>query len=359
MGEGTFVGLDVHARSVVAGIVDERSGEVRSVSVPADTDALVRWLQGLPGPVRIAYEAGPTGYRLARAVGAVGIPCLVAAPGLIPRAPGDRVKNDRRDALRLARLLRAGELVAVDVPGVGAEAARDLVRAREDARADLMRARHRLSKMLLRYGQVYSGRAWTQEHDRWLRSQHLEHPAAEATLGDYYEAALQARLRRDRLDAAITELAQQPEFAPVVNRLMCLRGVSTLTAVGLAVEIGDWHRLNGANIGAYLGLTPTESQSGARHTRGSITKAGNRHARRLLVEAAWHHRRPHRASIELERRRAACQPEVRARAELAGRRLHQRWNHLNTHRGLRSTIVAIAIARELAGWCWSLAVMDD
>jgi hypothetical protein len=166
-----------------------------------------------------------------------------------------------------------------------------------------------------------------------------------------------ARLRRDRLDAAITELAQQPEFAPVVNRLMCLRGVSTLTAVGLAVEIGDWHRLSGANIGAYLGLTPTESQSGARHTRGSITKAGNRHARRLLVEAAWHHRRPHRASIELERRRAACQPEVRARAELAGRRLHQRWNHLNTHRGLRSTIVAIAIARELAGWCWSLAIM--
>jgi len=359
MGEGTFVGLDVHARSVVAGVIDAASGEVRSTGLPADTAGVVRWLQGLPGPVEMTYEAGPTGYGLYRAAVAGGIGCLVAAPGLIPRAPGDRVKNDRRDAVRLARLLRAGELVGIDVPTVGAEAARDLVRAREDARADLMRARHRLSKMLLRYERVYPGTAWTLAHDQWLRSQHLQHPAAEATLGDYYQAALQARLRRDRLDAAITELAQQPELAPVVNRLMCLRGVSTLTAVGLAVEIGDWHRLNGANIGAYLGLTPTESQSGARHTRGSITKAGNRHARRLLVEAAWHHRRPHRASIVLERRREVCRPEVRARAELAGRRLHQRWNHLNNHRGLRSTIVAVAVARELAGWCWSLAVMDD
>lgn len=359
MGEGTFVGLDVHARSVVAGVIDAASGEVRSAGLPVGSTEVVRWLQGLPGPVQVAYEAGPTGYGLARAAAAAGIRCVVAAPALIPRAPGDRVKNDRRDALRLARLLRAGELVGVDVPAAGAEAARDLVRAREDARADLMRARHRLSKMLLRYERVYPGTAWTREHDRWLGSQHLEHPAAEATLGDYYQAALQARLRRDRLDAAITELAQQPEWAPVVNRLMCLRGVGTLTAVGLAVEIGDWHRLSGANIGAYLGLTPTESQSGARHTRGSITKAGNRHARRLLVEAAWHHRRPHRASLELERRRAACRPEVRARAELAGRRLHQRWTHLNQERGLRSTIVAVAIARELAGWCWSLAVMDD
>lgn len=359
MGEGTFVGLDVHARSVVAGVIDGSSGEVRSTGLPAGTAEVVRWLVGLPGPVRVAYEAGPTGYGLARAAASAGIECLVAAPGLIPKAPGDRVKNDRRDAVRLARLLRAGELVAVDVPAAGAEAARDLVRAREDARADLMRARHRLSKMLLRYERVYPGSAWTAEHDRWLRAQRLEHAAANAALADYYDAALQARLRRDRLDHAIAELAQGPELAAVVGRLMCLRGVSTLTAVGLAVEIGDWHRLTGASVGAYLGLTPTESQSGGRHSRGPITKAGNRHARRLLVEAAWHHRRPHRASIALERRRAACRPEVRARAELAGRRLHQRWTHLNGQRGLRSTIVAVAIARELAGWCWSLAVMDD
>jgi transposase len=359
MGNGTFVGLDVHARSVVAGLIDEATGEVRVVRAPHAVDALVGWLGALPGPVRSAYEAGPTGYGLARAAREAGIDCLVAAPSLIPRAPGDRVKSDRRDAERLARLLRAGELVGVDVPRRADEAARDLVRAREDARADLMRARHRLSKMLLRHGRVYGGRAWTLAHDAWLRRQRLDESAAQAALVDYYDAVLQAAMRRDRLDAAIGELARRPDLAPLVGRLSCLRGVSTLTAVGLAVEIGDWQRLSGSSIGAYLGLTPAESQSGAHRSRGPITKTGNSHARRLLVEAAWHHRRPHRASAELERRRAGARPEVRARAEAAGVRLHRRWTHLEGRRGLRSTIVAVAAARELAGWCWSLAVMGD
>jgi transposase len=358
MGEGTTVGLDVHARSVQAFVIDEASGEVAARRAPHGTRELVDWVGGLAGPVRAAYEAGPTGYGLARALDAAGVACLVAAPSRIPRAPGDRVKNDRRDAERLARLLRAGGLVGVDVPGPGAEAARDLVRAREDARADLMRARHRLSKMLLRHGRVYDRRAWTQAHDAWLRRQRLDEPAARAALGDYYDAALGARLRRDRLDAAIAELAEYPDLAPVVGRLVCLRGVSTLTAVGLAAEIGDWHRLSGGTIGAYLGLTPSESQSGARHTRGSITKAGNGHARRLLVEAAWHHRHPRRRSVALERRREGAPPAVRARADAAGQRLHRRWVNLE-RRGLRRTIIAVAVARELAGWCWSLAVMDD
>lgn len=359
MGNGTFVGLDVHARSVVAGLIDEATGEVRTTRAPHSTDELVGWLGTLAGPVRTTYEAGPTGYGLARALHQAGIECLVAAPSLIPRASGDRVKNDRRDAERLARLLRAGELVTVAVPTIADEGARDLVRAREDARADLMRARHRLSKMLLRHGRVYDARAWTLAHDAWLRRQRLDEPAAQAALVDYYDAALQAAMRRDRLDVAIGELAKRPDLAALVGRLSCLRGVSTLTAVGLAVEIGDWHRLSGATIGAYLGLTPSESQSGARHTRGPITKTGNGHARRLLVEAAWHHRRPQRRSLELERRRAGCPPEVRARAEAAGLRLHRRWANLESRRGLRSTIVAVAVARELAGWCWSLAVMDD
>lgn len=359
MGNGTFVGLDVHARSVVAGLIDEATGEVRTMRAPHATDALVGWLGALAGPVRTTYEAGPTGYGLARALERAGIECLVAAPSLIPRASGDRLKNDRRDAERLARLLRAGELVGVAVPAIADEGARDLVRAREDARADLMRARHRLSKMLLRYDRVYDRRAWSGAHDAWLRRQRLDEPAAQAALSDYYDAALAARLRRDRLDAAITELAERPDLAPLVGRLSCLRGVSTLTAVGLAVEIGDWHRLSGASIGAYLGLVPSESQSGARRTRGPITKTGNGHARRLLVEAAWHHRKAHRTSIELERRRAGARPEVRARAEAAGLRLHRRWANLESRRGLRSTIVAVAVARELAGWCWSLAVMDD
>jgi transposase len=358
MGNGTFVGLDVHARSVVAGLIDEDTGEVRLQRAPHDTAGLADWLAGLAAPVRVASEAGPTGYGLARELAGAGIECLVAAPSRIPRASGERVKNDRRDAERLARLLRAGELVAVAVPTMADEGARDLVRAREDARADLMRARHRLSKMLLRYGRIYDKGAWSAAHDAWLRRQRLDEPAAQAALIDYYDAALAARLRRDRLDAAIGELARRPDLAPLVGRLSCLRGVSTLTAVGLAVEIGDWHRLSGATIGAYLGLTPSESQSGARHTRGPITKTGNGHVRRLLVEAAWHHRRPHRRSAELERRREDNRPEVRARAEAAGLRLHRRWVHLES-RGLRSTLVAVAVARELAGWCWSLAVMDD
>jgi transposase len=334
MGNGTFVGLDVHARSVVAGLIDEDTGEVRVTRAPHRTGELVGWLEGLAGPVQVTYEAGPTGFGLARACQAAGIECLVAAPSLIARSPAGRGrKSDVSDAEQLARLLRRGELTGVRVPDPVDEAARDLVRAREDARADLMRARHRLSKLLLRHGLVYEqGRAWTLAHDAWLRVQQLEHPGARAAFEDYYGAVLGAGLRRDALDGQIEQMAADPRFAPVVGRLSCLRGVGTLTAFALCVEIGDFHRLTGATIGAYLGLVPSESQSGARHARGPITKAGNCHARRLLVEAAWHHRRPLRASAVIARRRAGQRPEVAARAEQAGLRLHRRWAHLEGRR---------------------------
>jgi transposase len=361
MGEGTFVGLDVHARSVVAGLIVERTGELRVQRAPHRTEELIGWLGGLERPLRVAYEAGPTGFGLARACEQAGVACLVAAPSLIRRAPAGRQrKRDASDAELLARALRAGELTPVRIPDAVDEAARDLVRAREDARADLMRARHRLSKLLLRHGVVYErGRAWTQAHDAWLRRQRLEHPGARAAFEDYYGAALAGAVRRDRLDERIVEMAGEPRWAPLVGRLGCLRGVSTLTAFALCVEIGDWHRLRGGTIGAYLGLVPSESQSGQRHSRGPITKAGNSHARRLLVEAAWHHRPPLRASAAIERRRTGQRPQVRERAERAGARLHHRWHQLERRRGLRSTIVATAVARKLAGWCWSLAVMDE
>jgi transposase len=279
---------------------------------------------------------------------------------LIARSPPARGrKRDVADAEMLARLLRSGELVSVRVPDERDEAARDLVRAREEARADLMRTRHRLSKLLLRHGRVFEARAWTDAHERWLCRQLFDHLGTRAAFDDYYDAVLAAKLRRDRLDEQIQQLAGDPRFAPLVGRLACLRGVGTLTAFALSVEIGDWTRLSGATIGSYLGLVPSEHQSGQRHTRGPITKAGNSHARRLLVEAAWHHRKPHRASLELERRRAGQRPDVRARAEQAGRRLHSRWRHLEAKRALRPTVVAVAVARELAGFCWSLAVMDD
>jgi transposase len=355
MGEGSWVGVDLHARSAVAAVLDGGSGELRTTRVPAASVPLVEWLLGLPLPVRVAYEAGPSGFGLARACARAGIACLVAAPGKIPRAAAERVKTDRRDAERLARLLRLGELTAVRVPGELEEAARDLVRAREDARADLMRARHRLSKLLLRHELLWPRSAWTREHDRWLASLRFEGPLA-VCFDESYGAVLQAKARRDRLDQAIAELAAAPPYAEVVGRLCCLRGISTLTALALTVELGDWRRFDPARLGAFLGLVPSEQSSGEQRRRGPITKTGNVHARRLLVEAAWHQRRPLRPSAALTARRASQPATVRAEAEAIGRRMHRRWCDLE-QRGKRRTIVAVAVARELAGHCWKLATM--
>jgi transposase len=307
--------------------------------------------------VRVAYEAGPTGYGLARACMAAGIVCTVAAPSKIQRAPADRVKTDRRDAERLARLLRLGELVAVRVPEPHEEAARDLIRAREDARGELMRARQRLSKLLLRHGLVYDASAWTLAHDAWLRRQRFDSRPLQLALEESYAAALQAKTRRDALDQAIVELANEPSFAEVVGRLCCLRGVSTLTALALTVELGDWTRFRPQSLGPFLGLTPSEDSTGERRRLGGITKTGNTHARRLLVEAAWQQRRPLRESATLARRRQGQPAAVRARADQSARRLHQRWQALE-QRGKRRTVVAVAVARELAGHCWALATME-
>jgi len=284
MSEGTWVGLDVHARKTVAGVLDASTGELRSLRVSTLPAEMVAWLRLLPAPVRVAYEAGPTGYGLARACAEAGIVCTVAAPSKIQRPPADRVKTDRRDAERLARLLRLGELVAVRVPGPHEEAARDLVRAREDARGELMRARQRLSKLLLRHGLVYDAAAWTLAHDAWLRRQRFESRPLQLALEESYAAALQAKQRRDALDQAIAELAAEPPFAEIVGRLCCLRGVATLTALALTVELGDWTRLRPQSLGPFLGLTPSEDSTGERRRLGAITKTGNTHARRLLVE---------------------------------------------------------------------------
>jgi transposase len=358
--ERTSVGLDVHARSVVAHAVDFATGEVFKARLVPGDDEVLGWVRALPGPVAVAYEAGPTGFGLARAFAAAGIRCVVVAPSKLERPSGDRVKTDGRDALRLAKLLHIGELPGVRVPTQDEEAARDLVRSRDDVRADLMRARHRCSKLLLRHGIVYyGGNAWTGRHEAWLRSQRFEQVGARIAFEEAFDTVLAAGVRRDRLDAAIGQLAGMAPWAPVVDRLACVRGIGILTAFGLAVEVGDWGRFTGESIGAYLGLVPTEFSSGARRVQGSITKTGNTHARRLLVEAAWHQRKPLRpASRALRERRARAAPAVRSRAEAADRRLHHRWATLDA-RGKRPTITAVAVARELAGWCWSLAVMDQ
>lgn len=356
--ERTSVGLDVHARSTVAAVIDEQTGELVQRRMGSTTDEIVAWVTGLPGPVAATYEAGPTGFGLARALTAAGVRCVVAAPSKLQRPAGDRVKTDARDAMHLARLLRLGEIVEVTVPSVEAESARDLVRAREDARGDLMSARHRVSKLLLRQGIQYSdGKAWTVAHDAWLRRQRFELIGLQAAFDAAYDAMIATVDRRDRLDRAIADMATGSEFTPVVNRLCCLRGVSTLTGFALAVEIGDWTRLDGRRIGSYVGLTPSESSSGASRALGGITKTGNAHARRLLIEAAWHHRPTYRPSSPIMRARwDRADAEARARGHAGNQRLHQRWQSFQA-RKKRTVVANAAIARELAGWCWSLAVM--
>lgn len=355
----TSVGLDVHARSIVACALDGDTGEVFQRRLCPDHREILEWIKGLPAPVAVSYEAGPTRFGLARLLVAAGIMCLVAAPSKLQRPAGNRVKTDVRDAAHLARLLHLGQIVEVTVPSVAQEAARDLVRAREDCRSDLMGARHRLSKLLLRQGIVYyGGQAWTGKHEMWLRGQRFDNPAL--TLA--YEAALDAMIvcahRRDRLDEAIAAMAADSEFTPVVDRLGCLRGVSTLTAFGLATEIGDWRRLTGRSIGAYVGLVPCEYSSGATRAQGGVTKTGNGHARRLLVEAAWHHRGAYRPSRDLRRRWDQASVAARERGHAANHRLHARWAGFD-QRKKRPVVANAAIARELAGWCWSLAVMPD
>lgn len=363
--ERTSVGLDVHARSVTAAGLDTATGQVWQRRLDPDTESILAWLRDLPGPVAVAYEAGPTGFGLARALAETGVRCVVAAPSKLQRPSGDRVKTDARDAQHLVKLLRLDELTAVTVPSLAQEAARDLVRAREDCRGDLMRARHRLSKLLLRHGHVYDtgarGQAWSLAHQRWLRQvrQEAGWPAGTAATFDAcYDTVVQVTALRDCLDARITEMAADSEFTDTARRLGCLRGISTLTGFGLAVEIGDWSRFSGKTIGAFVGLTPSEHSSGQSRSLGSITKTGNAHARRLLVEAAWHHRPAYRPGKTMQDRWQLAPAVARARGDAGNRRLHRQWAKF-VARNKRPTIATIAIARELAGWCWSLATLTD
>lgn len=272
------------------------------------------------------------------------------------------MKTDARDALHLSRLLRLDEITSVSIPGVSREAARDLVRAREDCRGDLMRARHRLSKLLLRYGIVYYGsQARTGAHDRWLRTvaaPQLTTSATKIAFDADYDHVLTMQARRGRLDAAIEDIAKDCEFTPIVRRVSCLRGVSTFTSFALAVEIGDWNRFSGNMIGSFVGLVPSEYSSGSSRAQGPITKTGNTHVRRLLVEAAWHHRPRYHVGAVMPSRWDQAPAAARARGDEGNRRLHGRWVGF-LERRKRPVVANVAIARELAGWCWSLAVMED
>jgi transposase len=355
----TLVGLDVHATKIVAAVLDAEVGQLQTFVMGGENAKAAAFCAGLPRPVRVAYEAGPTGYGLARELGKRRVECVVAAPSKIPRASGDRVKTDRRDAQHLVRLLWAGQLHPVRVPGDEEEALRDLVRARDGVRMDLMRCRHRLSKLLLRHGIRFDdGAAWTDRHRQWLQTITLEWPAAHATLLDARGAIDALVHRRDALEREIVALLPSCPWSVQVSRLRCLRGVDTLTAVGLCAEVGDFERFARAEqLMSYVGLVPSEATTGQQRRLGSITKTGSGHARRLLVEAAWHYRPRPRIGRALADRQTDQPPEAIAVAWSAQRRLHRTWTRLE-QRAKRRTIIAVAAARELTGFVWAITQIE-
>jgi transposase len=355
----TFVGMDAHKVSIKLAVLLAGGTKPIEWSVANEKAAvrrMVRKVQRLAvgGDVRFCYEAGPCGYALQRWIQEAGANCIVVAPSLIPRKPGDRIKTDRRDARKLAELLRAGLLTEVHSPTPEDEAVRDLCRAREDAHEDLVRCRHRLSKMLLRRGWAWNGgkKAWGQGHRLWLRSLRFEHQADQVVLEDYLQAIEQVEQRLRWLEQQIELVSQLPAYAEPVATLRCFRGMDTLTAMGLVAELHDFMRFDSPRgLMAFLGLVPSEFSSADSERRGAITKAGNRHARRLLIEAAWHYRhKPNPAG--LRRRREGQPADVVALADKAMYRLNRRFNRMLA-KGKPSSKTVVAVARELAGFVWA------
>lgn len=354
----TVVGLDVHKKDIVVAMLAPGAVEAVTWTVANEPRAVRRLAKKLkrqaPGAIRSAYEAGPCGYVLKRQLEAEEVACAVVAPSLIPFAPGDRIKTDRRDARKLAELLRAGLLSEVHPPSEEDEAVRDLCRCREDVQQDLTRSRHRLGKFLLRKGLRYGlGRAWTQRHRRWLWSLELEHRAAQATLQEYLLSIEQLEVRLRELDATIGEIAESEPYCERVGWLRCFRGIDTLSAMVILAELHDFRRFTSARqLMSYLGLVPSEHSSGESIHRGSITKTGNRRVRRILIEAAWHYRHPPRVGVALRKRREGQPAQVIAMADRAMRRLHRRyWKLLSTNKPPQKVVTAVA--RELAGVVWA------
>jgi transposase len=355
----TYVGLDVHARSTHAAALEVLGGELRRARFGVGSEEVIAWLIGLPQPLRACYEAGPTGFALYRAVRAAGIEVCVVAPSKTPRASGDRIKSDRKDAELLARLLLAGQLRAITVPSSEVEAARHLCRAREQVRADLMRCRHRVSKLLLLHGRVYpEPTTWNERHRRWLAGQRFEEDAAELAYLDTLAAVDGLVARKAALDERLSRLALAGEWAATVARLRCFRGIDTLSALVLALEIGDFARFQSPRqLASWLGLVPSLDQSGERHRQGAITKTGSSCARRLLVEAAWQYLRQPRIGVTLRNRQQGQPAQVLQIAWRAQHRLYRLHQRLRS-RAKPGNVVTVAVARELACFLWAAAVTD-
>jgi len=359
-----FIGLDVSKNSHAVAVAESgRDGEVRSYGeIGADAASVRRFVRKLDRPnvrLRFCYEAGPTGYGLKRQIEALGHECAVIAPSLIPRRPGERVKTNRRDAVKLARLFRAGELTEIWTPDEAHEAIRDLVRAREAAVKDRTRKRQEIRSFLLRCGRVYPGKkAWGTKYFKWLHELSFAWPAQLAVLHEMIIAETQCRDRVARLEKAIEDALFDWPLAPAVDRLQALRGVGLIAAVTFMVEVGDIRRFESPRqLMAYLGLVPTERSTGDTVRRGGITKTGNARVRRTLAESAWTYRYPARVGKKAYFATRHMPEEVRETAWKAQARLTKRYRALIA-RGKRSTVAITAVARELAGFMWAIARMD-
>ncbi len=356
-----FVGLDVSMDTIAVAVADAGRREARYWGTIAHTpEAVKKLLTQLGGTDEIlaCYEAGPTGYELQRFLNRQGVQCLVVAPTLIPKRPGDRVKTDRRDAIRLAQLLRAGELMPVYVPTEEDEALRDLTRLREDVKEDQLRARHRLSKFLLRHDVKPSKKMtkWKSVHRKWLDSLRFDNRALQLTFQEYLHTLDEIDQRLTRLDKEIHEQALCSSRAPVIEALQTLRGIQEITAVTLTVEVGDFRRFATAReFMGYTGLVPSEYSSGLSRRQGNITKVGNTHIRRVLVEAGWSYR--HRPAVkgDIRRRQEGKPVEILRMSWNAQDRLHRKFNRL-TSKGKPTNKAVVAVGRELAGFVWAMAI---
>lgn len=353
----TYVGIDAHKKDLfIAMLMGNQTTPVtwQLANEPPAVRRLVRKLEReAPGPVLMCYEAGPCGYALQRQVTTARVTCQVIAPALIPRKPGERIKTNRRDARKLAELLRAGLLTEVRPPTPEEEAVRDLCRARDDAREDLQRCHHRLGKLLLRRGLHFSGRNWTQAHRRWVDSLEWTHAAERVVVDDYWLAIDHLQARLIELDARLTEIAQTEPYREPVGWLRCFRGIDTLTAILILAELHDFRRFQSPRaVMAYLGLVPGEDSTGEKHRRGRITRAGNALVRRLLVETAWHYQHRPGIGVALTRRRKGQPRRVIAIADKAQQRLCRRFRRL-AEQHKPAPKIAVAIARELAGFLWA------
>ena len=358
-----FVGLDVHKATIAVAMAEPDGSVSEYGTVPNDTSSVRKLVKALAMPgvtLKVAYEAGPTGYALHRQLTSLGVDCVVVAPSLIPRMPGDRVKTDSRDAVKLARLLRSGDLTSVWVPDEAHEALRNLVRSRGDAKADALRAKHRLSKFLLRQGvhQPAGVKAWSQKYQTWLNQLTFAHPADQVVFDDYLAVYRAADERVRRLEAALMQCAETSSRIRTIAALQAFRGIGFLTAVTIVAEVGDLRRFaNARQFMAYVGVVPSEYSSGTSQHRGRITKTGNAHLRHVLGEAAHHARYVPAVQGSVKQRQAGVPKEIVDLAWKAQQRLHLRYRHLSARLGRPKALTAVA--RELAGFVWALGQLVE